>query len=83
MRLEDKDKMEAEKICEEVARFFHEYHYAPSMRDLCKMLNIKSTASISAKLNKAQSLGYLRYTKSEPRTIVLTGYEYLLKKKEN
>ena len=83
MKTNDKNRLEAEKLCEEVAKFFREYHYTPSIRDLCNMLNIKSTASMSARLKKAQELGYLEYTEYEPRTIVLTGYEYLLKKKED
>lgn len=72
---------EAERLCNAIAEYFNEYHYSPTIRELCKRLDVKSTCTLSQRLSKARELGYVDYSDGEPRTIVLKKYDYKLTKK--
>ncbi|MCL5072105.1 MAG: HTH domain-containing protein, partial [Actinobacteria bacterium] len=50
--------------------------YPPTVREIAKAVNLKSSATIHAHLSKLQELGFIKKDPSKPRTIVLNS-EYL------
>ncbi|MCL5073390.1 MAG: transcriptional repressor LexA [Actinobacteria bacterium] len=45
--------------------------YPPTVREIAKAVNLKSSATIHAHLSKLQELGFIKKDPSKPRTIVL------------
>ena len=80
-RFYEKRRKDAEYLSKVVFEYISEHHYAPSIRELCEIMNKKSTSTISLKLKNARELGYIDYIDNEPRTIVLKKYEYVLRKR--
>lgn len=49
--------------------------YPPSVREICKAVELKSTSSVHTYLAKLESLGYIRRDASKPRTIEVLSSE--------
>lgn len=58
--------------------------YPPSVREICKGVNIKSTSTVHTYLNTLESEGYIRKDPTKPRAIEIieNDNEYLLKPKK-
>lgn len=83
MRVIQKKRIEdAEKLCKAVKEYFDKYHYAPTVRELCRELDLTSTSSVAKRLISARELGYIDFSDGVPRTIVLKHYDYKLEKKD-
>ena len=84
MRVIHKKRIEdAEKLCKAVKEYFEKNHYAPTVRELSKELDLSSTSTVSKRLMVARELGYIDFSDGEPRTIVLKHYNYKLEEKDN
>ena len=51
--------------------FTNKYHYSPSIRELCKMCEINSPATMFVHLKKMKKKGYIDYIESKARTITI------------
>lgn len=67
-QLTEKDKVAYSAI----AGFIRENGYAPSVRDLCRVLGVKSTATIQFRLKSLAEKGYIKTTAGGKRTIRIT-----------
>ena len=65
--LTDKQK----NILIKIQDYFEEYGYSPSIRDICSMTGLKSTATVFDYLNRIKEKGYIDYCKGKFRTIVI------------
>ena len=61
------------KVLEFIERFMEENSYPPSVRDMCKGLNIASTATIVYHLRKLEKQGKLSREKQKNRAIEVSG----------
>lgn len=52
-----------------IERFIAEVGYAPSVRELCEMLQVKSTSTVQYRLADLTYKGYLKRVKGQPRTL--------------
>ena len=43
--------------------------YPPTVREICEVVNLKSTSSVHAHLEKLEKLGYIRRDPTKPRAI--------------
>ena len=60
-----------EKILNEIKKYIAKKGYPPTVRELCKLANLKSTATIQTHLDHLQEKGYIRKDKEKNRTIEL------------
>lgn len=60
-----------EKILKTIKKFIAEKGYAPTIRELCKLCNLNSTATMFVHLKNLTKKGYINQTKSKFRTIDL------------
>lgn len=51
--------------------FIDKYHYSPSIRELCKMCGLNSTATMFVHLKKMRKKGYIDYIERKMRTITI------------
>ena len=51
--------------------------YAPTLREICQELNIKSTSSVHSDLKRLQERGLLDVVDGEPRAIQVIGYKFV------
>ncbi len=65
--LTDKQKRVLDFIEQEVAK----WNYPPSVREICKALNIRSTATVHSYLDILQEKGYISKMATKPRAIKL------------
>ena len=56
--------------------------YPPAVREICKAVNLKSTASVHAHLSALEEMGYIRRDPSKPRAIEITDDEFALTRRE-
>ena len=61
------------KVLEFIERFMEENSYPPTVRDMCKGLNIASTATIVYHLRKLEKQGKLSREKQKNRAIEISG----------
>lgn len=59
------------QIYEAINDFVEEYGYSPTIRELCKLVGLSSTATIYVHLQKMKAKGVIDYKKGSSRTIVL------------
>lgn len=71
--LSDKQQL----ILEFIKSHIEEQGYPPSVRELCEMVGLRSTATVHSHLNKLQKLGYIKKDPTKPRTISVMEYEKL------
>ena len=60
-----------EKILNTIKKFIAEKGYAPTIRELCKLCNLNSTATMFVHLKNLTKKGYINQTESKFRTIEL------------
>lgn len=60
-----------EKILKTIKKFIAENGYAPTIRELCKLCNLNSTATMFVHLKNLTKKGYINQTGSKFRTIEL------------
>lgn len=60
-----------EKILTQIKKFIAEKGYAPTIRELCKICNLSSTATMFVHLKNLTKKGYINQTESKFRTIEL------------
>jgi len=56
-------------ILEYIKKFINENGYSPSIRELCKGMNLSSTASVYDQLKKIEEKGYIKKSKVKFRSI--------------
>lgn len=72
-----------EIILTNIKKFMAEKGYAPTIRELCKICNLNSTATMFVHLKNLTKKGYINQTKSKFRTIELNvPNEYAIKDEE-
>ncbi len=66
-------------VLDEIKKFMAKKGYPPTVRELCKITNLSSTATIQMHLNKLQEKGYIKKDIEKNRTIeLLVPNEYSL-----
>ena len=66
-----------EYILTELKKFIAKKGYPPTVREICKLTNLSSTATVQVHLNKLQDKGYIRKDAEKNRTIeILVPNEY-------
>ena len=66
----EKLKPKDQKVLNYVKNFKMEYGYAPSVRDVCRDLNYKSTSTVHMYLNRLERFGYI--TKGDGKSRAIT-----------
>lgn len=67
------------EILEIIKTFIKENGYSPTIREICKLANIKSTAAVHAHIKKLKAEGHITTGVDIPRSIVLTKKEKSVK----
>lgn len=63
------------EILEIIKIFIKENGYSPTIREICRIANIKSTASVHAHIKKLKAEGHITSGVDMPRSIALTKRE--------
>jgi repressor LexA len=58
-------------VYDAIVGFQRENGYPPTVRDLCKVVGLKSTATMAWHLNRLQDGGYIKWGNSKARSIVI------------
>ncbi len=72
-----------EEILKVIKKFIAEKGYAPTIRELCKLCNLSSTATMFVHLKNLTNKGYISQTESKFRTIELNVENEYIKKNDN
>ena len=72
-----------ESILNEIKKFIASKGYAPTIRELCKICNLSSTATMFVHLKNLTNKGYISQTENKFRTIELNVPNEYDKKEEN
>ena len=67
------------EILEIIKTFIKKNGYSPTIREICKLANIKSTAAVHAHIKKLKAEGHITTGVDIPRSIVLTKKEKSVK----
>lgn len=67
------------EILEIIKTFIKENGYSPTIREICKLANIKSTAAVHAHIKKLKAEGHITTGVDMPRSIALTKKEKSVK----
>lgn len=59
------------RVLDALKRFLAENGYPPTVRELCKMTNLNSTATVQVHLDTLQTKGYIKKAKEKNRTMEL------------
>lgn len=69
-----------EKLLDKIKQYIVNRGYAPTVRELCKEMDLSSTATVQVHLNNLEKKGYIRKEESKNRTIeLLVENEYEIK----
>ena len=60
-----------ENILENIKKFIKENGYSPTIRELCKLCNLKSTATMFVHIQNLQDKGYINSKNGKMRTITI------------
>ena len=73
----EKLTVKQEKVLKELKKYIAKNGYPPTVRELCALTNLKSTATTHVHLDQLSSKGYIRKDKDRNRTIeILVPNEY-------
>lgn len=76
----EKLTVKQEKVLKELKKYIAKNGYPPTVRELCALTNLKSTATIHVHLDQLATKGYIRKDKDKNRTIeILVPNEYSTK----
>lgn len=62
-------------VLEVLKKYSREKGYAPSVREICSILDIKSTSTVFSIINKLDKYGYIKKDPSRPRALVIVDNE--------
>lgn len=71
MRQKDELTKKQEKLYLAIKNFIEKNGYAPTIREINEIINIKSTSTTFTKLLQLQKKGYITYINGKARTIKL------------
>ncbi|HEY8443453.1 MAG TPA: transcriptional repressor LexA [Clostridia bacterium] len=71
-----------EKVLEYLKKYITKYGYPPTVREICKALNITSTATAHYTLNRLQAYGYIRKVDNHKRALEIVNEYSDFPKKE-
>lgn len=60
-----------QKLLDTIKRYLVKHGYAPTVRELCKEMDLSSTATVQVHINNLEKKGYLKKEESKNRTIEL------------
>ena len=69
----EKLKLKEQKVLDYIKNFKMENGFAPSVRDICRDLNYKSTSTVHMYLNRLERFGYITKEDGKSRAITLSG----------
>ena len=72
-----------EEIMTQIKKFIADKGYAPTIRELCNLCNLSSTATMFVHLKNLTNKGYINQTENKFRTIELNVFNEYDKKNEN
>lgn len=64
-----------QEVLDKIKLYTKNYNKSPSIRDLCFLCGVTSTATIYVHLQKMKDKGYIAYNKGEHRSIVVLNNE--------
>lgn len=64
----------AKDVLKAIATYIEENQISPTVRELCNITGIKSTATVYAKLKILEEFGYIEKLDNSPRSIKITEY---------
>ncbi len=70
------------QILEYIRDCLLEKGYPPAVREICQAVDLKSTSSVHAHLEKLEENGYIRRDPTKPRAIEITDDEFSLTRRE-
>ena len=70
------------EILEYIKKETLDHGYPPSVREICKAVNLKSTSSVHSHLESLEKNGFIRRDPSKPRTIEIVDDEFNISRKE-
>lgn len=72
-----------EEVLTVIKKYIAEHSYAPSVREVCELMNLSSTATVFVHMRHLMKKGYLKQTDNKFRTLeVLVPNEYLEKNED-
>ena len=72
-----------EEVLSVIKKYIAEHGYAPSVREVCELMNLSSTATVFVHMRHLMKKGYLKQTDNKFRTLeVLVPNEYLEKNED-
>jgi len=72
-----------EEVLTVIKKYIAEHGYAPSVREVCELMNLSSTATVFVHMRHLMKKGYLKQTDNKFRTLeVLVPNEYLEKNED-
>ncbi|SHH76043.1 repressor LexA [Caloranaerobacter azorensis DSM 13643] len=60
------------EILKAIDTYIKEKGYSPTIREICKMVNLKSSSTVYEHLRKLEKAGYIKRKESSPRAMTLT-----------
>ena len=66
-----KQTVSDQQLINGIRKYWKEYNYSPSSRNLMAMFNVKSTATINRRLHSLKAKGLIDFVNYEPRTITV------------
>lgn len=66
-----------EKVYNFLIKYVEKHGYAPSVREICEGVNLKSTSSVFSHLSKLEEEGKIEMRGNSPRAIKIIGYGYM------
>ena len=64
-------------IFDYIKRYVQEHNYAPSVRDICKAVNLKSTSSVFTYINDLEKAGLVKKDPLHPRALKVLSKDFL------
>lgn len=69
-----------QKVYQYLVKYITKYGYAPTVRDICVGVGLKSTSSVYCQLRKLEEEGKIKMRGNSSRAIKVIGYEFVKKK---
>lgn len=66
-----------EKVYNFLIKYVEKHGYAPSVREICEGVNLKSTSSVFSHLSKLEEEGKIEMRGNSPRAIKISGYTFM------
>lgn len=68
-----------QKVYDYLVEYIKENGYAPSVREICEGVGLKSTSSVYSHLSTLKKEGKIKMRGNSPRAIHVIGYEFVKK----